>query len=1170
MANPYDPVQFAFEKSIRDFKANLKDDRLYSEILQTTTIDQVYNFTEKLQADQNKDGHMRHLAKIGPFLENLRGYAGVIEVFIQVKPEILALIWGPIKLLLQWTSVLKQSFDGLIKTIADIGNLLPEFKEVVRLFGHNKQINDVLALFFQDILDIYAIALKFFSASRWRIIFEAMWPKQQDKIRVVMSHIERHTLLMRNEVRLEHIREEYDARLRALEHFEKTERSHLRQEYNTIKEAISPRTYEDELYRIRGRICEGTGKWLLRDATFAEWIDGSEKPTKPIWLQGIPGAGKTYLSSTVIDHALSKGRTLFAFLSYKFSSSISALSIIHSLIFQLTSDDDDLQAILCQYASKELRRELKRAVELLTILLTTTGPVFIVIDGIDEIDEIERRRLLQHLLELSNDCDNVKVLVCSRIEDDIDAILRGKAVKIRIDDRNAGSIQAFVSRQVQEWFLSRDFLSEARTEIQGLLAPLSSKANGMFLYAKVVLTSIEHLDNMIAIRNELQVLPENLDDAYARILERINNLNPLALRDKARKLLGWVGSSPTPLSIYEIEQALNIKMDDIKGNVRVIARLNPVRVCGPILEVVDDYVEFVHFTAKEYIFSPHIPNCINISDATLSLATCCIQYLCQEHHDTDLSDDELRENLLAGAYRLHEYSATIWPELVERYIRFAKSASPPSDLIKLIQLLIEKRSSDEFSNDGSTLLELSAKQSFKWDYPEIHEILRKAVCFRIYLTSKGNSWINLDPLTITRTSIRLYKEFDQLLCGSGDYHMTDCHCVTIQRHSGQRPFKCSFLGCYFSRHGFPIKSARNSHQSHHERPWKCSKSDCLYFQGFFSRKSWLQQKPDKDEIQPLLFDLIRADKVELVKNLIPQLVKFPIEVKNSLFSLAARSGSTAMVNLFEPGTGNIVNPGDERPYGEFIAAYGRDVRERSKGRHDFMNVWTGLHAAIRGTNIETFRHLLLISRKNHLDIYALLLPEILKCKSEEFRLDWELNVEAEYEACVKNPLSNDELLKFGSRYTTSPLLKTATGNSENATFILLLWEKIDLAKILNPAHLGSTLGYVAGTCRSIKLAKYLIDAGVPVDSRRRIINQTPLHHALRVNTPEAAELAKFLLGLGADPSAFAETGRGSIRTIKRIRDEIGAKGISKWLGISWDDLVERIRAERMDASEHKS
>jgi CRISPR/Cas system-associated endonuclease/helicase Cas3 len=119
-----------------------------------------------------------------------------------------------------------------------------------------------------------------------------MWPKQRDKIRIIMSHIERHTLLMRNGVRLEHIREEHEARLRALDHFQRTERSHRRQEYNAIREAISPRTYEEDLYRIRGRICEGTGKWLLRDAMFLKWLKETEKPAKLIWLQGIPGAGK--------------------------------------------------------------------------------------------------------------------------------------------------------------------------------------------------------------------------------------------------------------------------------------------------------------------------------------------------------------------------------------------------------------------------------------------------------------------------------------------------------------------------------------------------------------------------------------------------------------------------------------------------------------------------------------------------------------------------------------------------------------------------------------------------------------------------------------------------------------------------------------------------------------
>ena len=125
----------------------------------------------------------------------------------------------------------------------------------------------------------------------WKILFEIMWPKQRDKIQVVMSNIERHTSLMRNEVRLEHIREEHQARLKAMEHFEMTERSLRRQEYNGMRTNINPIMYEEEFYRICGRIYKGTGRWLLRDAMFTKWLKESEKSTKLIWLQGIPGAG---------------------------------------------------------------------------------------------------------------------------------------------------------------------------------------------------------------------------------------------------------------------------------------------------------------------------------------------------------------------------------------------------------------------------------------------------------------------------------------------------------------------------------------------------------------------------------------------------------------------------------------------------------------------------------------------------------------------------------------------------------------------------------------------------------------------------------------------------------------------------------------------------------------
>lgn len=164
--NVPDPVQAAFEKAAREFKTALKNDKLYDEVLKTRSIDDVYTATDVLQLELAKKGPLRRLSKIQPYLERLRAYSGVVETFVQVKPDVLALIWGPIKLLLQWTSTLTQSLDAIINTTAEIGELLPEFKDMTTMFSQNHHIKDVLALFFQDLLDFYVVTLKFFSLSR--------------------------------------------------------------------------------------------------------------------------------------------------------------------------------------------------------------------------------------------------------------------------------------------------------------------------------------------------------------------------------------------------------------------------------------------------------------------------------------------------------------------------------------------------------------------------------------------------------------------------------------------------------------------------------------------------------------------------------------------------------------------------------------------------------------------------------------------------------------------------------------------------------------------------------------------------------------------------------------------------------------------------------------------
>jgi hypothetical protein len=91
--------------------------------------------------------------------------------------------------------------------------------------------------------------------------------------------------------------------------------------------------------------------------------------------------------------------------------------------------------------------------------------------------------------------------------------------------------------------------------------------------------------------------------SYARILARVNNLPSAVARNKTRNILGWIGCSPTPLTIQELEQALMVDIENVESSVRVSSSLNIIQLCGPIVEVVDEYVQFVHFTVKEYVAS---------------------------------------------------------------------------------------------------------------------------------------------------------------------------------------------------------------------------------------------------------------------------------------------------------------------------------------------------------------------------------------------------------------------------------------------------------------------------------------------------------------------------------------------------------------------------------------
>ncbi|KAF5668760.1 Nacht domain-containing protein [Fusarium denticulatum] len=1158
-------TQRAFEAAMLDFKDKLKDHSFYDQIIQTTSIEQVYQDIEKLQDKQAKSGRLRHLSKIEPFLARLREYSSVVETFVQAKPDILALIWGPIKLLLLWADVLKQSFDALVNALEEIGNALPDFCELAEMFAGNNRLQALLVLYFRDILHFYFISTKFFSMRRLKVMFEMLWPSHRDKIQVVVKHMASHRDLFRKEVRMEEIRRADEMGNRELQHFVQTEENNIAQEYASHRAHLAPKSYDGDLYRFSEAVCHGTGKWLFRDQSFQNWLAGKEKAKPILWLRGIPGAGKTLLASSVIKYtqSLDGTHTVFAFLTY-LDSHISALSILHSLIFQLASTSLSLKTMLCQSDLQHLGNDFNVAATLFQTLIQSAGVVRVIIDGLDEIELAQRSRLIKELVRLSGGCDECHILLTSRAESDISRDLDGKTMDVQVDTNNAGSIQTFIDQTIGEWFEDRVFIPEVQHQIRGWAASLASRAKGMFLYVKVIFKIIYYINDTGDIQNQLDCLPTSLEDAYGRVLQQIN-ASPDPQRTKlARSILGWVGCAPSPMTLKEIEQALLVDPEVPSMLPRVQARVNVVQICGPIIDVVDGYVQFVHFTVPEYIFSTKIQNSITLSEMALDLAIRCVVYMCQDHHDPDLTEDEIDANILSGAYRLHHFSSSFWLDLIHKYLTLPGSETISGALIDQLGVLLETRSSDHYiqSNEikGSihpAILRLESQE------PAVVEMLKGCADFQTsssksdFRINNPEQWLHTSPLAIPRISITLHERLD----GLDDNKLSTLQ--SLSYHYGPMYFRCGFLGCVYHRYGFETKTSRQAHEKDHQKPWNCNVPGCRFvIQGFISRKmrdDHLKNghlhaadhgtsstspllKIEDEELQPLMFDLIETNRVEIITPMIPRLCSLERPVQVEFAMHAARIGSHAILQLCND-SGLLTRAfctEDSLDWKGFSDLARQTVRSETVSLSKILLRWVAL-LDLREGDTAAFQ----LAVKN-------ILTTIIAVESEDMFKLWRPILASGFG--VANTTA-----KVARAFTFRGNIGTTDNIPSRERMLLRIWEEFKVLDQIKWQDRSRVLRDIAESTCSVNLARYAIQHGCEVNSKATYNSPTALQCAARQTTQQAADLMKFLLLQGADPNM------GGAKNM--IRDEKGAREISKWLRMTWDELVLLSTEERQKSEE---
>jgi hypothetical protein len=148
------------------------------------------------------------------------------------------------------------------------------------------------------------------------------------------------------------------------------------------------------------------------------------------------------------------GAVLYAFLDHRNQDIPKPLKLWHSLVFQLLSHNRDMCPVVHEsFVTKydALTTDVKFVENLFCDLLKSSGTVHVVIDGLDEAEEATRIALLDSLLGVTGSCGNMKLLLSSRPERDIEMKIGNDFHVLRVDSHNKGDIESVMQTEGDVW-----------------------------------------------------------------------------------------------------------------------------------------------------------------------------------------------------------------------------------------------------------------------------------------------------------------------------------------------------------------------------------------------------------------------------------------------------------------------------------------------------------------------------------------------------------------------------------------------------------------------------------------------------------------------------------------------------------------------------------------------
>lgn len=257
-----------------------------------------------------------------------------------------------------------------------------------------------------------------------------------------------------------------------------------------VLEWLSTMQPQKDHYDISSRRTSGTGEWVKNTAQFQDWLS-DDTGSNVVWCSGIPGSGKTFVASLIIDHlrkisAQDQAKVAYVYCDYKSyekekDPQRNFTNIVGAILGRFMSRVERLPAALINlFHQSSMVGDMVRLTQLEAILLDfcNAHTTYIVIDALDESGHSSNRRpLLNFLGKL--EATKAKLFYTTRPDQkDIERHLNTRP-HIRIEASELDIIN-FLNEQIKLREEEED-LEELLTQDlkQDILSTLLERAHGM-------------------------------------------------------------------------------------------------------------------------------------------------------------------------------------------------------------------------------------------------------------------------------------------------------------------------------------------------------------------------------------------------------------------------------------------------------------------------------------------------------------------------------------------------------------------------------------------------------------------------------------------------------------------------------------------------------------------